>query len=335
MYDFLTIGTATRDIFLSVTDGRILNSPPGFGTGEKYLGFEYGSKIVSEEAFFTFGGGAFNASTNLSRMGFKAAVCFRIGREATGDSLMGELEESGIACRYVERDDTRHTGMSFIINVPHADHVLFHHPGAASALSLKGLAGIETRAIYLTSIYGDDGTLLTAIAAKAQSPDVKFFFNPGDTQIDSGYRALSGAIKQAHVLMVNRPEACDLVRSCVGGPDGEIPDLLRTMSGWGPDICVITDGRAGSFAYDGSDVYYHPSFPAETLDTTGAGDSFGSAFAAGLELGNGDLAGALRLASANAASVVSRMGSTAGALTLDEAEALAARYPDITAEILR
>lgn len=50
----------------------------------------------------------------------------------------------------------------------------------------------------------------------------------------------------------------------------------------GPDITVITLGKEGAIAYDGSKHYSHSAFDIDTVDTTGAGDVYHGAFIFGL-----------------------------------------------------
>ncbi len=331
MFDFVTIGTGTRDIFFRVAEGRVLSGPPSESASPLYLGFEYGSKIVTDDAVFSFGGGALNTALALAKMDLNVAAAFRIGSEGTGDVLLGEMTSRHVDHRYVERDRDRHTGLSFVITVPGADHVLFHYPGAGAGLALEGLAEIDTRWLYLTSLIGASAELLPRIEAKVRADSIQLIFNPGQTQIAAGYPALRGLIALAHVLIVNRREAAELVRSAdPGAATRTIPDLMLSMQGWGARHTVITDGAAGAYAADGDGIYFMPAYPARVVDTTGAGDAFGAAYAAGLVHTDGDVAASLRMAAANAASVVASDGAHAGTLTVPAAEDLVARYKDIT-----
>lgn len=320
MFDFLTIGKTSRDIFLTVPDGKILTGLPGAPKGEKYLGFEYGAKIPTDAGYFTFGGGAYNAATCLSKMGLSVTAGFRIGWEATGMAMLDKLKKAGIDCSYVEHDDELHTGMAFILSVPQADHVIFYYAGAGAWLQMNQLDEIETKGIYVTSLAEGSEELLDAIARKATNPDVDLYFNPGKHQIRTGYESIRNVIAQSKALVLNFSEARDLVLTGSDGtPEEEMPELLRTIVGWGAEIAVITNGLDGSHAYDGKKTYFQESFPAEVVDTTGAGDSFGAAFAAGMRHYK-EIGSSLRLAAANAASVVERVGAAEGALTFEEAE---------------
>ena len=70
---------------------------------------------------------------------------------------------------------------------------------------------------------------------------------------------------------------------------------------------TITCGAAGYWVCAGSPPVHHPAFAVETVDTTGCGDVFHGAYAAGLAQGL-NLDACLRLASATAALKASRRG---------------------------
>jgi sugar/nucleoside kinase (ribokinase family) len=61
-------------------------------------------------------------------------------------------------------------------------------------------------------------------------------------------------------------------------------------------------------------------------DTAGAGDAFGSTFVAGLQIFHFDLVKALRLATINSGSVVSRVGAQVGLLHREALLKLAKKY---------
>ena len=91
--------------------------------------------------------------------------------------------------------------------------------------------------------------------------------------------------------------------------------LLNILQEWGPKIVVITDGKKGAWAYDGKKIYYQKIFKARVADTTGVGDSFGSAFLAGLMAEKNNISRALKWGMINSASVLTKVGAQNGLLT--------------------
>jgi ribokinase len=333
-YEYLTIGGATRDTFFEVDAGIELDNPEG-PTSPRLLSFEYGGKYVAENAGFSYGGGAINAAVCLSKLGFKTAGCFRIGADATGQALLGDINEHEADWSYAEIDSKKHTALSYIISVPSVDRVVFLYPGAVASLEAPDLEQIKTRWIYLSSLRGPAESLLPRIEAKVRAEGTHLAFNPGESQIKRGYPYLEKTIACARVLLVNRPEATDLVRSAdPNAAIASIEDLFRTMRNWGPEYIVITDGNRGSNVYHDGTARWQGALKTNLVDMTGAGDSYGATFAGALSLYDGDITKAMRLATANSASVVSRQGAHRGALTLGQAEDLAARAAASDARLL-
>ncbi len=334
MYDFLTIGGATRDAFFEISDGQVVVNPDG-PASPKLLGFEYGSKIVTEKAFFSYGGGAINTSVCLSKMGFSVAASLRIGLEGTGDILLRDVQEHGVDWRFVERDPDLHTALSVIIDVPDADRVVFQYPGANSNLEAGCLDDIKTEWIYLTSLTGKSIDIIPRIVGKTSGEKINLVFNPGRTQIKAGYESLRTIIGSSFALMLNRKEARDLVLSeNVEARVSDMRDLFAAAEKWGSRYIVITDGVDGSFVCDGRLIYYLPRYPVDTQDMTGAGDAYGAGFIAGLIKYKGDVGRAMKLATANAGSVVGRTGAHKGSLDIKAAEAIIEKNAGIEIETM-
>ena len=109
-------------------------------------------------------------------------------------------------------------------------------------------------------------------------------------------------------------------------PDGEsAASLAASVTFWHLDkavkgIAVVTEGQKGLVVSDGKKVFRAGIFKnKKVIDRTGAGDSFGSGFVAGLMRKN-NIEYAIRLGLANAASVVEHFGAKEGIITKAEFE---------------
>ena len=101
------------------------------------------------------------------------------------------------------------------------------------------------------------------------------------------------------------------------------------MHDLGPKTAIITDGRNGAFAYDGTQMWYMPMYPdpAPPIDRTGAGDSFSSTVTSMLALGM-TLPEALARGPISSMSVVQYIGAQEGLVTKDKLEKYLADAPD-------
>src|SRR3989344_2457449 len=94
MYDIITIGAATRDVFITSTKFKTKrddNSPTDVD-----LVLPLGSKINVENIIFESGGGATNAAVTFARQGLKVATLCRVGDDPGGRAIIEALEKEGV-----------------------------------------------------------------------------------------------------------------------------------------------------------------------------------------------------------------------------------------------
>ncbi len=101
----------------------------------------------------------------------------------------------------------------------------------------------------------------------------------------------------------------------------------------GPRIVVVTDGSNGACCFDGMNVYFQEIFDVPVLEKTGSGDAFACGFLAALMNGL-SVKDALRWGSANAGSVVGKIGAQAGLMKKNEIIKFLKNSPEPQAKII-
>lgn len=316
MLDFITIGGATRDIFFNyddLTKRKDKNSISG-----SFLMVPYGEKLVSKNTFYAYGGGAVNASISISRLGGKVASVCNIGTEGTGSLVYQALKKEDVNTSMIERDKKNHTGLSVFILGKDNEHSGFLERGANSYLEISKISNLKkTQWLYITSLTGDSAKELPRIFAYAKKKNLKIAFNPGSKQLAGGYDKLEKYLNQTEILLLNAEEAEDLVRSKIKRKCKNKRQLLAEIEKFGATISIVTEGKEGSHAIFEGNVYSQRAYSTKIVDTTGAGDSFGSTFAYGISKGF-DIKYALKIAAINSASVVAEMGAQDGLMSYNE-----------------
>ena len=241
MYDVVTVGSATRDVFVKSDLSKIIRIRDVL-TEHELLCFDYGAKINVNEIFFTTGGGATNTAVSLARQGMKVACLCVVGKDSTGDEIVRMLEEEGVDASLVVRDEQHSTGYSVVINSFEGDRTVLTYRGAnhfltPSRVDWDALSG--TKWAYLTSLTGPSAEILFPLADFCEDRGVKFAWNPGSVQIGRGMGKLARALRSTEVLLLNRTEAarfagvdsarryvdedlCSLCRACVEACPQEI-----------------------------------------------------------------------------------------------------------------
>lgn len=309
MFDVITIGGATRDVFFDTSEGRILEDKES--ESGKVLAFEYGAKIIPEKVSFCYGGGGLNTAVSFARLGLKVATLINIGKEGTGSLIFKEAEKENIDTTLISRDESAHTAMSVIIS-KNKDHAMFLYRDANNNLSVRDWGELkETGWIYLASLTGKSQEILEDLPDFLKKNEIKLAWNPGSEQIVKGIDKLSEVLKNTEILILNKAEAKELLNL-----EAEESELLQKLKELGPKIVVITDGNNGSYVL--SDQEYTEKSHADLVEeTTGAGDAYGSTFVASQIKGLG-IKDSMKLASRNAASVISKVGAHQGLLKKEE-----------------
>ncbi len=81
-------------------------------------------------------------------------------------------------------------------------------------------------------------------------------------------------IKKINVVFINKTEACLI------SENSEIDNAAKYLLEYGPDLCIIKDGKNGSYMYgNNEEKFFCPTYNIErVVDPTGAGDSFAGGF---------------------------------------------------------
>jgi ribokinase len=270
-----------------------------------------GETILGGDLRRTPGGKGANQAVAAARAG-GADTTFvgALGRDESGDLLLGSLAGAGVRTDVVERVDSP-TGTALITVSPDGENTIVVAPGANSHVRV-GAAQTERIAaadVVLAQLEIPLGAVVAA--AGARRAGALFVLNAAPS------RELPDEVwERLDVLVVNEHEAADLVDGSTSAePESLAAALLARVS-----AVVITLGALGSLVAE-RDVpaVRVPAAQVEAVDTTGAGDTYCGVLAAALARG-ADLAEAARLAGAAGALAVTRPGAQdavpdAGAVT--------------------
>lgn len=341
MFDVITIGSATLDVFIESDSANIV-SVSSKDRKSDFMSFPYGSKVEIDDFSRSLGGGAINTAMNFAHLGFKTSTIVKLGTDEISPVIKEQLINSQIDTANIIQAKEELTGFSIILVSFQGDRTVLAHRGANASIKEKDIdfeCLKKAKWLYVAPLAGESNKLLDKLAAYAQENNIKLSINAGTTAIKKGEKYFSKIIEVADILVLNKEEASMLTKISVR-PDTKTekfskefihPDIVRmlqTLRGKNSVNVVITDGKAGVYAYDGHKFYKAPEFPAIVRSTLGAGDAFSSTFTAAMEKFNMNVEKALKCASVNAASVVEVFGAQEGLLTFDEIEHKLKAMPD-------
>lgn len=305
MYDFISIGDSTLDVFLMISEATVACQ---LKKEQCLLCFEYAEKIPVDEVIKVNGAGnASNAAVGASRLGLKSAIVSVLGNDEIGKDILLGWKKERVSAKYVQIDQKSETNYSTVLNFQSERTILVH--AEKRVYRLPKLDG--THWIYYTSLgAGHERLEKQLLSHLKKNPQQKMCFNPGTKHLRRGLSAIKPVIAHSDVFIVNKQEAERLLE------DGVRPmeNLLMRFHKLGAGIVVITDGPNGSYATDGEHMWFCPIIPGKVVERTGAGDCFATTFVCALHWG-WDIPTAMLAGSANSRSVVQKVGPQAGLLS--------------------
>ena len=329
MFDVITIGTATRDVFIKsllfkVVHGLHLAEQSGIGSSTSAECFALGSKIEIDRPVLSIGGGAANSAVTFARQGFSTASFYKVGRDEFARDIFETLRAESVTPFPIE-DKEGGTAYSTILIAPTGERTVLVYRGSSDVFKKDSIpfSRLDANAFYISP-----GRIplpvMSGIVNHVKRTGALVAMNPSKYYLGFGIARLSPLFRQLDLVIVNREEASYLT----GLPYPNEKAIFRMFDEHVPGIAVMTEGKNGVIVSDGALLYRAGVFKEkEVADRTGAEDAFGSGFLAGLlrhrqglKFREGAIEYAIRLGSANATSVVERIGAQAGILKRDEFE---------------
>lgn len=307
----LSIGGATYDIFVTLKD-TVENA-------KHELVFPAGSKTHIRNVIEACGGGAANTSVGLSRLGCTASFCGVLGADQWGEKMLQNLQKEKVKTDSATIVEGETSSFSIILSTGH-DRSILTAPGVSEHLhdvTFDANAMMNADVIYLNHLSETACVIENDIVRMLKGFAGHLTWNPGGCQIEAGMHAhdKTELLKMTSLLLVNMEEVLQFT-GCK--TMDEAISALRTA---GVKCVMVTDGKNGVTAEDETGRYHCPVAETTVVDTTGAGDAFGTgatwALAQGMSLQKALIAGTL-----NAAKVVSAIGSETALLHEDEMHTL-------------
>jgi ribokinase len=310
MYDVVTVGSAVVDILVKSDQFKIMKSHQL--EGGVALCEVYGGKTEVENITLTTGGGAMNAAVSMARKGLLVAPIVKIGNDWAAELILKSVRDERLG-KNLLITDAGDTGMSVVLIGPDGGRSILTHRGIAGDIipnEINWQECLGVRWFYVAST-GGNKTFLEDAFSIAKKNGTKIAFNPGRGELAWGIE-LKRFLTKIEVLIINKSE----ITTWLGIEFDDKNELTRQIRELNIPFVVITEGNKGASVYHGGVVTKADAFDVKSVDDTGAGDAFGSSFVYGLSQ-EWNIEKALKFASANAASVVQKVGATDGLLSLE------------------
>lgn len=259
------------------------------------------------------GGLTATALVAAARLGARCAFAGVLGDDPDSQFVIDAFRRAGVSVDHVvRRPEARPIRSTIIVDESrHTRTILYDLTGSAGAdPQLPAEDVIRSSRVLYVDHYGIEGmTRAARIARAAMIPVVADFER-------SEWPGFSDLLALVDHLIVNRDFAAKLT-----GATDPAAAASKLWTG-GRKAVIVTCGVEGCWYLTDSDnrmPRHYPALAVKAVDTTGCGDVFHGAYAAGLARGL-DLMNRIRFASAAAALKATRPGAQAGIPALAEVE---------------
>ncbi len=204
------------------------------------------------------GGSPANLCANLASLGGRSALVAKVGRDAFGRFLVGEMAASGVETGLIREDPMHPTSLVFVART-------------SGTPDFQPYRGADCQIEHSDIPFGifDHVRLFHATTWPLSRQPSR------DSLLQAEARRVLAQAYQ-HVTMT-KASLDDAAR--IFGEGGQPEDYVRRFHDLGPRIVVFTLGRQGSLvSEDGAILERLPARPLQVVDATGAGDAFWSGF---------------------------------------------------------
>lgn len=229
------------------------------------------------------GGAPANFLSALAKYGKKTAFIGKVGNDVFGNMLLETVKSSGIDTSGVIVDDDHFTTLAFVTfdETGNREFSFSRKPGADTCITK---AEVPTNIIDESAVFHFGTLSLTNEPSKsalefaveyAKSADCLITFDPNLRRplwasLDEAKKAIEWGLGKADVVKISDEET-----EFMWGNINYTDAADRLINDYGVSLAMITLGKNGAYIANKNVGVYVPTPPANTIDTTGAGDIFG------------------------------------------------------------
>lgn len=265
------------------------------------------------------GGKGLNQAIAAARAGSKVKMAGCIGQD--GLFLKNILEAEGIDTAMIRVDPVLPTGRAMIQRTPDGENCILLSRGSNHAITEEMIEEwLETAEPNDYLLLQNEISNLDKVLTLAKKKGLNVLFNPAPMS-DNIKKMKFGFL---NCLILNEGEARDLLEEDRDHSDFILP-LLYDILGC---PVLMTQGASGASYYSDTQRWFIPVFPADVVDTTGAGDTFAGVFAACQDQGM-SIIDSLSRASAASSLCIEKPGAAQASPVMSEMEERISSHPEV------
>ncbi len=279
MKSILGIGNALTDILAILPDDSLLQRfhlPKG---SMQHVDMETGDEIWQSikplGVHYVAGGSAANTITCTSIFGMRSGFIGKIGDDELGHLFQSDEEQYGVNCTLLKGQNSSGRSMVFVSGV-NSERTFAVYLGAALELVPEDLKPEMFEGYDYFHIEGylvQNQSLIRKAVQMAKAAGCIISIDMASYNVVESNLTFLHDIVEKYVDIVFANETESKAFTKLSDPQ----EALREISSL-CDIAVVKVGKDGSWVRSGNEEYYIEAWPADTIDATGAGDTYAAGF---------------------------------------------------------
>ncbi len=233
------------------------------------------------------GGSPFNVALGMARLGTPSAFYSNLSTDFFGQALRAALTQEGVDLSLTGSCDNP-TTLAFVTTGPDGspDYAFLGDTAANRMVRVQDLPPVLPEKITALSF----GSFSLAVEPCGSAYEMLMTREAGKrvVALDPNIRArlindmpryrarLQRMLSMAAIVKVSTEDL-----EALYGP-GNLLDMAKTWSSYGPALLIVTDGANGAYLYLDGEWITFPGRAVDVVDTVGAGDAFQAALLSGL-----------------------------------------------------
>ena len=231
-------------------------------------------KYRAKDAAISGGGIAANAAVAISRLGGKATLVSRVGKDEIGEIIKKQLIQEGVKTNRIKTFQGNHSSFSSVYIDGQGERQIVNYRDPELPEEALWINNIEKHQVYLADTRWTEGAIETLkIARKHNSPGV---LDAEDTVTEEAIKLASHVAFSLYGLTTFTQEV-DIRKA--------LAKVKKVTNAW---VCV-THGEKGVFFLNDNRLENIPTANVEVKETLGAGDVWHGAFALSLAEGKKEI----------------------------------------------
>lgn len=266
------------------------------------------------------GGKGANSAVAIAKLGARAVLCAKVGRDVHGQKLYQYYKDVGVDTTYIKVDKENPTGLAVVMKEGDGSNRIVVYPGANSYLAQDNIEeafSCSPDAVYLG--FEIPFSMALAAAKMAAARGIPIFIDAAPA--DKSYPLEK--LPEVEIFSPNQNEALEYTGILPQGAESSLRAALALYRRVKCKYLVIKQGERGCFVYDGKHYFLLPPMRAgKVVDTTAAGDAFTAAMTIEYLRNGGDIRTAAHYGNAAGSITVTRRGASSSIPTEEEVRSL-------------